>query len=139
MQKADILKYARTQEMQHACMNPSWKQAPPDQSWIRIKKKLKNATEKKKKNSGEHQIHVDIKAKLNKQGSDGRRMDNNQHDLYKEIILAKNIINKKMIGGEKELEERSMTVLVSCFLVSHQLVVSKNKIWCFWKHSNSNS
>lgn len=49
----------------------------------------------KKKNSGEHQIHVAIKAKLNKQGSDRRRMNNNQHDLYKEIILANNIINKK--------------------------------------------
>lgn len=67
-----------------------------DQELNQNKKNLRNTSEKKKKNTNsDHQIHVDIKAKLNKRRSNRRRMDNNQRDLYKEIILTNSINNKE--------------------------------------------
>lgn len=99
-------------------------------NWIRIKNPEIEMLKQKLQwwASNPHKYQSKVTEKL------WSRMDCNHHNLYKETILT----NTKMVGGEKEVR-RSTTVLVWYFLVGHQSVVSKIKIWCFLKHSNSNS
>lgn len=126
--------FSNMQELKRSNMHAWARSENISSARSRIKSELKTQKCWGKTPSGEPQTYVNIKAKVNNRGSYGAEW------IVTATIFTKKYYwptKRKMTGGEKEVGRT--TVLVTYFLVGHRLVVSKIKIWCFWKHTKSNS